>query len=486
MFSKRRRKFNTINEIHNMISNLEQKSKRMPEIIGFRSSDICKNFKELMTLCNSLCIVFIQYDLIQDCQLLLKASSEADANLCKHGTVLDRLWQGRILTYNNLAFLYYRVDQHSDSLKFLYEAHGLAQSIKESGGIANSDLSLATNILTFVALWKLKRYQQSSGYLELAGEVLNDLSSGKKLNKLSDTNIQNLFGIISICMAGLAVKTENSFKKGIAILEHSLTQITSNDIHVKNLIKDQLRDLYKKKNTSSSVLNSSNSEISVDNNRNEDFLPKIPSEVLNSQFKPNYDWLITKEFENIFFITCFVPFISPNTPLVRTSELENLKTKNKTHDYIESSYPIKELPQEVEDIELPKIKPYRKFKKTVQSKQSSNRKQSLAEKNSSKGPSWWEKRTESRYPSEPRGSSYSNRQVLPRINTPYKPEGFNNITNNLKKPKEVRNNHIMLEFNPMHGENIPFELVPLPPSRSKPNTQAFNNVFDSYLIDICE
>ena len=91
MFSKRRRKFYTIIEIHNMISSIEQKSKRMPEIIGFRSPDICKNFKDLITLCNSLSIVFIQYDLIQDCLQLLKVAGEADSNLCKHGTVIDRL-----------------------------------------------------------------------------------------------------------------------------------------------------------------------------------------------------------------------------------------------------------------------------------------------------------------------------------------------------------------------------------------------------------
>ena len=485
-FSKRKRKFYSISEIHTMISNLEQKSRRMPEIIGFRSSDICKNFKELLTLCNSLSIVFIQYDLIQDCLLLLKSAGDADSNLCKHGTVLDRLWQGRILTFNNLAFLYHKVGQHSDSLKFLYEAHGLAQNIKESGGVANYDMMLATHILTFVALWKLKRYGQAGTYVELAGETLNSIATGKRTSKLTEINTQNLFGIFAICMAGLAVKTENSIKKAIVILEDALTQVHGEQTTVKALIKEQLRELYKRKNTNASMMNTSNSEVSIESHNNEEFLPKIPSEVLNSQLKPNYDWLITREFENIFFITCYVPYIAASTPMIRVSELEDLKIKYRPQEYIESSYPIEELPQETEEMELPKVKIYQKFKKSIESKHSSERKQSSIERGGQRNNAWWEKRAESRFPSEPRGSAYSNRQALPRINTPYRGEVLANNVNRPKRTKEIRSNHIMMEFNPVHAENIPVELVPVPPSRSRPKFSAFHNAFDSYYLDICD
>lgn len=39
------------------------------------------------------------------------------------------------------------------------------------------------------------------------------------------------------------------------------------------------------------------------------------------------DLLVTKEFEEILFITVFVSFISPNTPLIRTSELQAAKER---------------------------------------------------------------------------------------------------------------------------------------------------------------
>ncbi|OMJ82711.1 hypothetical protein SteCoe_16536 [Stentor coeruleus] len=490
MFIKRRRKFYSIDEVHIMVSQMEQKSKRMPEIIGFRSSDTCKNFKDLLTLCNSLSIVFIQYDLIQDCLQILKSAGEADSNLCKYGTVLDKLWQGRILTYNNLAFLYHKVNQPGDSLKFLYEAHGLAQNIKESGGVAKYDLQVSSNILTFITLWKLKRYQQATTYAELASDNLNAISNGKKSTSFTEENIQNLFSILGICMAGLAVKTEGSVKKAQMILEDCLSQIDDERHAAKTMIRDQMRELYRMRNMSISALNGSNSEMSIETHSEDDFLPKIPSEVLRTSLKQNYDWLITKDFETIFFITCFVPFIAPNTPMIKTSDLENARGKVQQDELLEISNPIKELPQEFEsELEsntgLPRLRGFSKFKKVSRSKMTAYRKQSAIDnKSPPRSQAWYEKRIDSRFPSEPRGSGYSNRPILPRLSTPYKGEVLSRGYDAVKRPKEYKNQHIMLEFNPMSGDNVPVELVPMPPGKN--NDLYKTRQLDSYYMDICD
>lgn len=488
---KRRRKFHSINEVHSMISHMEQKSKRMPEIIGFRSSDTCKNFKDLLTLCNSLSIVFLQYDLIQDCLQILKSAGEADSNLCKYGTVLDKLWQGRILTYNNLAFLYHKVNQPGDSLKFLYEAHGLAQNIKESGGVAKYDLQVSSNILTFITLWKLKRYQQATTYAELASDNLNAIANGKKSSNFTEENIQNLFSILGIIMAGLAVKTEGSVKKAQLILEDCLSQIDDERHAAKTLLRDQMRELYRMRNMSMSALNASNSEVSIETHSEDGFLPKIPSEVLNSSLKPNYDWLITKDFETIFFITCFVPFISPNTPMIKTADLESARGKIEEEELLDTSNPIKELPQEFESelessIGLPRLRGFSKFKKVSMSKMTAYRKQSAVDKSPPRSQAWYEKRVDSRFPSEPRGSRYSNRPILPRLNTPYKGEVPSRGYENVKRPKEYRNQHIMLEFNPMSGDDIPVELIPMPPLAGKNGDSYKTRQLDSYYMDICD
>lgn len=474
MFTKRRRKYYTIPEIHALISALEQKSKRLPEIIGFRSSDTCKNFKDLITLCNSLSIVFVQYDMIQDCLIILKVASEADSNLCKYGTVLDRLWQNRILTFNNLAFLYHKVNQPRDSLKFLYEAHGLAQNIKESGGVTNYDLAITSNILTFIVLWRMRRYDQASVYVELAGEILNLISSGKKATRLNEQSAQNVFGILAIFMAGLALKLEGSFKKSVIILEDCLKQLTNPELAVRIIIKDIIRDLYKKKNTNSSILNGSASEISLDDQAPSDYFPRIPSEVLTTQLKPSYDWLITKDLETLFFITCLVPFISPSTPLIKLSELERSRDMNKNQDLSENSYPINELPEYNSDIELPQIQ-LPKAAKKVPSRQSYIRKTGTNEKSPQRSQAWWEKKPDTRYQSEPRGSSYSNRDRIGRMPTPYgvSQRGIRN---------ESVPRHIMLEFNPMQGTHMPVELVPMPQSRAKFKP----HVLDPFYQDICD
>jgi hypothetical protein len=478
MFSKRKRKYYTINEIHSLISSLESKSKRLPEIIGFRSSDTCKNFKDLLTLCNSLSIVFVQYELIEDCMLMLRTATTADSNLCKYGTVLDRLWQNRILTFNNLAFLYHKVNQPGDSLKFLYESHGLSQSIKESGGVTNYDLSISSHILTFIVLWKMKRYEQASVYVDLSGDILHEISSGKKQSRLNEQSTQNIFGILSVFMSGLALKLEGSPKRAIAILDDCLQQLETRDLPVRVIIKDLIRDLYKKKNTTSSFLYSSNSEKSIENLTSDDFLPHIPEEALQSQVKTNYDWLITKDLETLFFITCFVPFISPSTPLIRLSELEKSRELNRPSDYSESSYPIAEVPEQDETIELPQI-PNSKLAKihnSVASRQSYIRKTSSNDRSPPRSQAWWEKKQENRYPSEPRGSSYSNRDKFPRMTTPYKASA-KGPGKNSSVPR-----HIMLEFNPISGSNIPVELIPIPASKQRLKPV----VLDPFYQDICD
>lgn len=526
MFSKRKRKYYTINEIHTYISNLESKSKRLPEIIGFRSTDTCKNFKDLISLCNSLSIVFVQYDLIEDCMIMLKTATTADSNLCKYGTVLDRLWQNRILTFNNLAFMYHKVNQPGDSLKFLYEAHGLAQNIKESGGVTSYDLSIASNMLTFVVLWKLRRYEQGSVYVDLSGDILSEISSGKKQTRFNENATQNIFGLLAVFMAGLALKLEGSFKKAITILDDSLQQIDNRDLPVRVIIKDLIRELYKKKNTNSSILQASGSEISIDNVNSDDYLPHIPDEALHNQVKTNYDWLITKDLETLMFITCFVPFISPATPLIKVSELEKSR-ENYQPEYSEAAYPIYEASEIDETIDLPYL-PSNKPQKSVPSRQSYIRKTSSNDRSPPRSQAWWEKKTETRYQSEPRGSSYSNRDNFPRMITPYNvnqpsqvskphammPKGkisqlakgiYNQNFSHMPSIPSVPNpnpssskhpirdsrlsskpggvpRHIMLEFNPISGGNMPVELIPMPPSKSKLKPV----IFDPFYQDICD
>ena len=83
--------FFSISEILKIISVKQQQAEKKIEIIGIRAEEVCKKFKDLLLLCNSISIVFIQFDLITDCKNVLKTAETSDEYIYKHGTVIDKL-----------------------------------------------------------------------------------------------------------------------------------------------------------------------------------------------------------------------------------------------------------------------------------------------------------------------------------------------------------------------------------------------------------
>lgn len=105
---KARKKFTTISQALKQVTQLENKCKRINYLLGYHSSDIIKTHKQFLILTNSLSIVFLQYDLTHISLDLLKKAAEIDVDLYKRGGLEDRLWEGRLLTYNNLAWVFLR------------------------------------------------------------------------------------------------------------------------------------------------------------------------------------------------------------------------------------------------------------------------------------------------------------------------------------------------------------------------------------------
>lgn len=102
------KKKHSILQVLKIVSKLETSTKRLPELLGFRSTDISKSFKKLITLCNSLSIIFEQYNLHSHALELLHKASEADKGLKRYGSSSDRLWQGSLITSCNLAHLFHK------------------------------------------------------------------------------------------------------------------------------------------------------------------------------------------------------------------------------------------------------------------------------------------------------------------------------------------------------------------------------------------
>ena len=104
----KRKKTYSIEEAFSLIQSLETKCDRMPELLGFKSLDICKSYKQLLTHCNSLVIVFIQYNLLNYASRLLKSAEKADSCLLRYALHSDKIWSGRVLTFTNEAYLSYK------------------------------------------------------------------------------------------------------------------------------------------------------------------------------------------------------------------------------------------------------------------------------------------------------------------------------------------------------------------------------------------
>lgn len=103
-----RKKFHSISEVFEIVTKLELSTKRLPDLLGFRSADISKSYKKLISLCNSLSIIFEQYGLSNLALELLQKASAADKGLKRHGTPSDKLWQGSLIISCNLALLFHK------------------------------------------------------------------------------------------------------------------------------------------------------------------------------------------------------------------------------------------------------------------------------------------------------------------------------------------------------------------------------------------
>lgn len=101
-----RQRFASVSEVLEKVKKLQLMCDRMPELYGYRSSDIVKYRKKLVALTNSLSIIFLQYDLYCESFNLLKLAAVTDLHLHSAGDMHTNTWTGRIVTYNCFAFLF--------------------------------------------------------------------------------------------------------------------------------------------------------------------------------------------------------------------------------------------------------------------------------------------------------------------------------------------------------------------------------------------
>lgn len=181
-----------------------------------------------------------------------------------------------------------RVGEYASSLKLIYEAQSFMISIKESEEYLSADIEISVHMITFVTLWKLKKFSDAGEYLESAAKILNKVIQGFVETKMSKNSSQNLYCLIVMSLAGLKIVLEKDVNAAKSMTEDCRLQLESNSICYKLL---------------------------------SDFLYKIDKNLYEN------DWLITEVYQKILFVATFMPLIAPNTPLIKLSELEEEKDK---------------------------------------------------------------------------------------------------------------------------------------------------------------
>ena len=80
----------TIPKVLSEIDSLDKKCKRIAQILGYRSSEIPKTYRQFITLCNSIAIVFLQFNLHHQAFYVLSKCVQCDVSMFFEGSIEDR------------------------------------------------------------------------------------------------------------------------------------------------------------------------------------------------------------------------------------------------------------------------------------------------------------------------------------------------------------------------------------------------------------
>ena len=182
----------------------------------------------------------------------------------------------------------------SSALKFTYKAQSVLLSAQNQGVSPKYEAVLATNLMTFFLLWKVRKYHESYGYAQICSSHIRSHTRHFQSPE-QHRNYLNLTGIVVMAVAGCYVKVERNVEKAVRVMENVLADVREWDVPVARIMLEMLGDVQ---------------------------LLRDPSPSSPSPHLPDSDFLATSDYLSLLFITLFIPFITPTTPLIRKTDLE--------------------------------------------------------------------------------------------------------------------------------------------------------------------
>ena len=131
------------------------------------SSKIKSSYRKFINRCNSLFIIFAQFEILAPAFEVIYKAFTTDLKVFFYNNTLDKTWEGRILLYCNMGYMMFLVNDYTSSLKFLYDAESLIKEALNKNTIYLRDLILAHSSLTFLIMFRARRYENVEKYVFL-------------------------------------------------------------------------------------------------------------------------------------------------------------------------------------------------------------------------------------------------------------------------------------------------------------------------------
>lgn len=238
-------------------------------------------YKRFINRCNSLFIIFSQFELLTESLNLMHKALSIDLKTYFDPQILDKAWKGRILLYINVGYLMMIIGDLTSSMKFLYDAESLILESKQYDSDLIRDLYLTHSVVSALAAFRAKRFKTAEKYIENASDEFNVIIRGERYSKITKSGCYNLY-----CMLTLMLEVLKSYDTG-------LVSTTNSKLVAKRMKKHSISAFV--------LLDEYNENSSVDNGM------KLIKSV---------------EFRNILSATVLFPFIVKSTPVVQISDLK--------------------------------------------------------------------------------------------------------------------------------------------------------------------
>ena len=258
---------------------------------------VSKQLRHYISLCNSILIKLIQNANFSEFEFIRKKCVKADDLLQKYGTLADKLWQGRILTWIIETYYYWITRQLALAIQLMYKIHLLVEEIKQAGGILNLDLKIVINFISFVVLWSSERLENCEEFLKTAKKAV-EVEAG--MRKKMRINLKEFKIVVIMGLAAVLYKVHGNIKLALKILNEVGDE--SRDLQSFRLLRNMMKVLWKEQDL-----------------------------VFSSDFGRK-EILVTVEFEKVVFDLCLAVFKDEECPLVEAYERSASKSPSSNSD----------------------------------------------------------------------------------------------------------------------------------------------------------